>query len=167
MKRRLTFNGLRGIICQKIELFINTAVRTSNPRNFLATVVWRNSWGRASLWQRLIRYINIMLNSPPMWVHTNVYSISETGSLSPRPQNESSDPLVFYTRMFLVNDLFTSMYGRLQFDFLLGSFIIFIGSFSVLISCWYSLVLTRHYTLLRTSSDVQLSILALSNGATK
>jgi hypothetical protein len=27
----LTFNGLHGVIFQKIELFINTAVRTSNP----------------------------------------------------------------------------------------------------------------------------------------
>jgi hypothetical protein len=27
----LTFNGLHGIISQKIELFISTAVRTSNP----------------------------------------------------------------------------------------------------------------------------------------
>jgi hypothetical protein len=28
---RLTFNGLHGVIFQKIVLFINTAVRTSNP----------------------------------------------------------------------------------------------------------------------------------------
>jgi hypothetical protein len=31
-KCRLTFNGLYGIISQKLELFITTAVRTSNPR---------------------------------------------------------------------------------------------------------------------------------------
>jgi hypothetical protein len=30
-KRRLTFSGLYGVIYQKIELFIATAVRTSNP----------------------------------------------------------------------------------------------------------------------------------------
>jgi hypothetical protein len=30
-KRRLTFNGLHGVIFQKIESFITTAVRTSNP----------------------------------------------------------------------------------------------------------------------------------------
>jgi hypothetical protein len=30
-KRRLTFNGLQGVISQKILLFITTAVRTSNP----------------------------------------------------------------------------------------------------------------------------------------
>jgi hypothetical protein len=30
-KRRLVFNGVHGIIFQKIELFITTAVRTSNP----------------------------------------------------------------------------------------------------------------------------------------
>lgn len=30
-KRLLTFNGLQGVISQKIELFITIAVRTSNP----------------------------------------------------------------------------------------------------------------------------------------
>jgi hypothetical protein len=34
-KRRLTFNGLHGVISQKIELFITTAVRTSNPAELL------------------------------------------------------------------------------------------------------------------------------------
>jgi hypothetical protein len=34
-KRRLTFNGLHGVISQKIELFITTAVRTSSPTQFL------------------------------------------------------------------------------------------------------------------------------------
>jgi hypothetical protein len=29
----LTFNGLHGVISQKIEFFITTAVRTSNPRS--------------------------------------------------------------------------------------------------------------------------------------
>jgi hypothetical protein len=48
-KRRLTFNGLHGVISHKIELFITTAVRTSNPighgklktdnRNFLSPKV--------------------------------------------------------------------------------------------------------------------------------
>jgi hypothetical protein len=33
-KRRLTFNGLHGVISQKIVLFITTAVRTSNPAQF-------------------------------------------------------------------------------------------------------------------------------------
>jgi hypothetical protein len=32
-KRRLNFNGLHGVISQKIELFITSAVRTSIPRN--------------------------------------------------------------------------------------------------------------------------------------
>jgi hypothetical protein len=32
-KRRLIFNGLHGVITQKIELFISTAVRSSNPTN--------------------------------------------------------------------------------------------------------------------------------------
>jgi hypothetical protein len=31
MKRWLTFNGLHGVISQKMELFITTVVRTSNP----------------------------------------------------------------------------------------------------------------------------------------
>jgi hypothetical protein len=30
-KRRLTFNGLHGVISHKAEPFITTAVRTSNP----------------------------------------------------------------------------------------------------------------------------------------
>jgi hypothetical protein len=38
-KRRLTFNGLHGVISQKIVIFLSTAVITSNPsfglfRNF-------------------------------------------------------------------------------------------------------------------------------------
>jgi hypothetical protein len=33
-KRRLTFNGLRGVISQKIELSITTAARISNPITF-------------------------------------------------------------------------------------------------------------------------------------
>jgi hypothetical protein len=32
-KRRLTFNGVYGVIPQKTELFITTAVGTSNPTN--------------------------------------------------------------------------------------------------------------------------------------
>jgi hypothetical protein len=38
----LTFNGLQGVISQKIELYITTAVRTSNPscdRNIYNTPV--------------------------------------------------------------------------------------------------------------------------------
>jgi hypothetical protein len=31
--RQLTFNGLHGLVSQKIEPFITTAVRTSNPTN--------------------------------------------------------------------------------------------------------------------------------------
>jgi hypothetical protein len=38
-KRRLTFNGLHCIISQKIGLFINTAVRTSNPELNLLWIV--------------------------------------------------------------------------------------------------------------------------------
>jgi hypothetical protein len=31
----LTFNGLHGVITQKIELFITTAARTSDPTNYI------------------------------------------------------------------------------------------------------------------------------------
>jgi hypothetical protein len=34
MRFRLTFNGLHGVISQKIKLFITTAVRTSNPMKY-------------------------------------------------------------------------------------------------------------------------------------
>jgi hypothetical protein len=39
-KRRLTFNGVHGVISQKTEVFMTTAVRTSSPacKNFLAFV---------------------------------------------------------------------------------------------------------------------------------
>jgi hypothetical protein len=33
-KRRLAFNKLHGVMSQKVELFIATAVRTSNPTNY-------------------------------------------------------------------------------------------------------------------------------------
>jgi hypothetical protein len=35
-KRRLTFNGLHNVISRKIELFITTPVKTSNPRKACA-----------------------------------------------------------------------------------------------------------------------------------
>jgi hypothetical protein len=37
-RRRLTFNGLHGVISQKIELFITTGVRTSSPTNYMMLV---------------------------------------------------------------------------------------------------------------------------------
>jgi hypothetical protein len=46
-KLRLTFNGLHGVISQKIVLFITTAVRTSNPTD------WRGS--------RLIHSLNFII----------------------------------------------------------------------------------------------------------
>jgi hypothetical protein len=39
-KRRLTSNGLHGVISQKIELFITTAVRTSNPTEYEYIFRW-------------------------------------------------------------------------------------------------------------------------------
>jgi hypothetical protein len=33
-KRRLTFNGIHGVMFQKVEIFIETDVRTSNPTNY-------------------------------------------------------------------------------------------------------------------------------------
>jgi hypothetical protein len=38
-KRRLTFNRLHGVISLKIELFITTAVRTSNPTRRILPIV--------------------------------------------------------------------------------------------------------------------------------
>jgi hypothetical protein len=38
-KRRLTLNGLHGVIRQKIALFITTAVRTSNPTWLLFVII--------------------------------------------------------------------------------------------------------------------------------
>jgi hypothetical protein len=39
-KTLVTFNGLHSIMSQKIELFITTAVRTSNPFLHLFTLVF-------------------------------------------------------------------------------------------------------------------------------
>jgi hypothetical protein len=38
-KRRLTLNGLHGVISQKIILFITTAVKTSNPTLFISLLL--------------------------------------------------------------------------------------------------------------------------------
>jgi hypothetical protein len=38
-KRRLTFNGLHGVISRKIVLFITTAVRTSDP-TYMVRIIW-------------------------------------------------------------------------------------------------------------------------------
>jgi hypothetical protein len=35
----LTFNGLQGVISQKIVLFINTAVRTLNPTSYVLRIL--------------------------------------------------------------------------------------------------------------------------------
>jgi hypothetical protein len=41
-RRRVTFNGLHGVISQKTEFFITTAIRTSNPiRN--STLLWNRA----------------------------------------------------------------------------------------------------------------------------
>jgi hypothetical protein len=37
-KRRLAFNGLHGVISQKIELVMTTAVRTLNPISYLSNL---------------------------------------------------------------------------------------------------------------------------------
>jgi hypothetical protein len=37
-KHQLTFTGLHGIVSQKTELFINTAVRTSDPAKFVTSI---------------------------------------------------------------------------------------------------------------------------------
>jgi hypothetical protein len=41
-KRRLTFNGLHGVIAQKTVLFITTAVRTSNPTKIKLSLCFLN-----------------------------------------------------------------------------------------------------------------------------
>jgi hypothetical protein len=43
-ERRLNFNGLHGVISQKIEIFITTAVRTSDPTRKRA--MGRKKYGR-------------------------------------------------------------------------------------------------------------------------
>jgi hypothetical protein len=40
-KRRLTLNGLHGVISQKIVLFTTTTVRTSNPTNFFYSILFQ------------------------------------------------------------------------------------------------------------------------------
>jgi hypothetical protein len=39
-KRRLSFNGLYSVISQKILLFVNTAVRTSDPTIWNSSAIW-------------------------------------------------------------------------------------------------------------------------------
>jgi hypothetical protein len=43
-KRWFTFTGLQGVISQKMEYFIATAVRTSNPEiiSIITPLIWRN-----------------------------------------------------------------------------------------------------------------------------
>jgi hypothetical protein len=54
LKHHLTFNGLHGIISQKIEVFITTTVRTSNLALtlslFFMSICWWNSFCSLSLW---------------------------------------------------------------------------------------------------------------------
>jgi hypothetical protein len=47
LKRRLTFNGLHGMLSQKIELFIIKAVRTSDSTRKGYTTLWAvpSKWG--------------------------------------------------------------------------------------------------------------------------
>jgi hypothetical protein len=40
---RLTFNGLSGVIAQKIELFITIAMRSSNPTEEKKAIFYRQS----------------------------------------------------------------------------------------------------------------------------
>jgi hypothetical protein len=48
-KRRLTFNGLHSVISQKVELFITTAVRTSDPL-FQCIIYKPNQLFEATIW---------------------------------------------------------------------------------------------------------------------
>jgi hypothetical protein len=52
-KRRLNFNGLHGVISYKTELFITTAVRTSNPtsiRVFISATNWAATVHQLPVW---------------------------------------------------------------------------------------------------------------------
>jgi hypothetical protein len=54
-KRRLTFNGLYGVISQMLELFITTAVRTSNRTYFIHALQYQISWKTIQRFSSLMR----------------------------------------------------------------------------------------------------------------
>jgi hypothetical protein len=60
-KRRLTFNGLHGVISQKIVLFITTAVRTSNPTNVYSSAGSLQSDILYSHWNELHTSVVLLL----------------------------------------------------------------------------------------------------------
>jgi hypothetical protein len=90
-KRQLTFNGLHGIISQKTELFIITAVRTSNPAygysvwviflEYHATIIFLHSMSCYMMvwWCTPIKAlaIEIDLNFVPIWSHEACYFFKE------------------------------------------------------------------------------------------
>jgi hypothetical protein len=43
-KHRWNFSGLHGVTCQKLELFITTAMTTSNPISWRGSPKWRLPW---------------------------------------------------------------------------------------------------------------------------
>jgi hypothetical protein len=63
-KRRLTLNGLQGVISQKMVLFVTTAVRTSNPiKSCLSIEVCRRSiWLYCLCFQGLIQYYHLIIS---------------------------------------------------------------------------------------------------------
>jgi hypothetical protein len=60
----LTFNGLHGVISQKTELFITTAVRTSNPTSQLRFLRWL-----------LGVTLRVEIKSAKIWEHLEVNSV--------------------------------------------------------------------------------------------
>jgi hypothetical protein len=63
-KRRLTFNGLHGVISLKTELLIAAAVRTSNPMFITVFRTSRHWWpsSASSLWSILILSFHLCLD---------------------------------------------------------------------------------------------------------
>jgi hypothetical protein len=99
LKRWLTFNSLHGVISQKIEFFITTAVRTSNP-TWKLTVY--NSY----------KLIHSFIHSIDRWA----YSVSNHGSLDLRTalavlvlQNLFRDAVVFH-HLYICWPLFSVSY---------------------------------------------------------
>jgi hypothetical protein len=70
----LTFNGLHGVISQKTELFITTAVRTSNPTN-------RMKFKIKIIFTLLERFANVHNHVPILTFMEKIESVGQTTKL--------------------------------------------------------------------------------------
>jgi hypothetical protein len=78
-KRRLTLNGLHGVVSQKMVLFITTAVKTSSPNLFYYSVFFHpltilTSISALIFVNRLFKISPLQLFAPSqfcMWSHSN------------------------------------------------------------------------------------------------